>query len=167
MSENSSFRRICVENTEVIPVRDALGILWSLALLCTEDATAILPLWPQLICCQSRSKNELLTQKNRLFRRFFWKRWSECNYRISENADISTVFWQSARGIHPKNLRIWEQRRDKLSQTRSPKTWPGWYIPRCRISFRTAGSRLSRVHHTDVYRRLALDWCPRLFRFLL
>ena len=57
MSENSSFRRICVENTEVIPVRDALGILWSSALLCTEDATAILPLWPQLECGQSHLKN--------------------------------------------------------------------------------------------------------------
>lgn len=32
--------------------------------------------------------------------------WSECNYRISKNTDISTVCWQSARGIHPKNLRI-------------------------------------------------------------
>ena len=32
--------------------------------------------------------------------------WSECNYRISENADISTVCWQSARGIHPKKLKI-------------------------------------------------------------
>lgn len=30
--------------------------------------------------------------------------WSECNYRISENTDISTVYWQSARGIHPN---IW------------------------------------------------------------
>ena len=29
--------------------------------------------------------------------------WSECNYRISENADISTVCWQSARGIYSKN----------------------------------------------------------------
>ena len=47
------------------------------------------------------------------------------------------------------------------------KHGPGGISPRCRISFRTAGSRLSRVHHTDVYRRLALDWCPRLFRFLL
>ena len=28
--------------------------------------------------------------------------WSECNYRISENTDISTVFWQSARGIYSK-----------------------------------------------------------------
>ena len=28
--------------------------------------------------------------------------WSECNYRISENADISTVCWQSARGIYSK-----------------------------------------------------------------
>ena len=26
--------------------------------------------------------------------------WSECNYRISENTDISTVCWQSARGIY-------------------------------------------------------------------
>lgn len=26
--------------------------------------------------------------------------WSECNYRISENTDISTVRWQSARGIY-------------------------------------------------------------------
>ena len=57
MSENSSFRRICVENTEVIPVRDALGILWSSALLCTEDATAILPLWPQLTCGQAHFEN--------------------------------------------------------------------------------------------------------------
>ena len=29
--------------------------------------------------------------------------WSECNYRISENADISTVCWQSTRGIYSKN----------------------------------------------------------------
>jgi hypothetical protein len=28
--------------------------------------------------------------------------WSECNYRISENTDISMVCWWSARGIHPK-----------------------------------------------------------------
>ena len=28
--------------------------------------------------------------------------WSECNYRISENTDISTVCWQSARGIYSK-----------------------------------------------------------------
>ena len=28
--------------------------------------------------------------------------WSECNYRISENADISMVCWQSARGIYSK-----------------------------------------------------------------
>lgn len=28
--------------------------------------------------------------------------WSECNYRISKNTDISTVFWQSARGIYSK-----------------------------------------------------------------
>ena len=27
---------------------------------------------------------------------------AECNDRISENTDISTVCWQSARGIHPK-----------------------------------------------------------------
>ena len=26
--------------------------------------------------------------------------WSECNYGISENTDISTVCWQSARGIY-------------------------------------------------------------------
>ena len=31
--------------------------------------------------------------------------WSECNCRISENADISTVCWQSARGIYSKNLK--------------------------------------------------------------
>ena len=29
--------------------------------------------------------------------------WSEWNYRISENADISTVCWQSARGFYSKN----------------------------------------------------------------
>ena len=29
--------------------------------------------------------------------------WSECNYRISKNTDISTVCWQSARGIYSKN----------------------------------------------------------------
>ena len=28
--------------------------------------------------------------------------WSECNYRISENTDISMVCWSSARGIHSK-----------------------------------------------------------------
>ena len=32
--------------------------------------------------------------------------WSECNYRISENTDISTVCWQSARGIYSKANRI-------------------------------------------------------------
>ena len=37
--------------------------------------------------------------------------WSECNYRISENADISTVCWQSARGIYSKNSKWREQRR--------------------------------------------------------
>lgn len=31
-----------------------------------------------------------------------WGFWSECNYRISENVDISTVCWQSARGIYSK-----------------------------------------------------------------
>ena len=31
--------------------------------------------------------------------------WSECNYRISANTDISTVCWQSARGIYSKNLK--------------------------------------------------------------
>lgn len=50
-------------------------------------------------------------QKNRLFRRLFQERWSECNYRISENADISTVCWQSARGIYSKNLKSQEHRR--------------------------------------------------------
>ena len=30
--------------------------------------------------------------------------WSECNYRISENADISTVCWQSARGIYSNTI---------------------------------------------------------------
>ena len=34
--------------------------------------------------------------------------WSECNYRISENADISTVCWQSARGIYSfRNPSVW------------------------------------------------------------
>ena len=37
--------------------------------------------------------------------------WSECNYRISENADISTVCWQSARGIYSKISKWREQRR--------------------------------------------------------
>ena len=32
--------------------------------------------------------------------------WSECNYRISENADISMVCWQSARGIYSKRLKF-------------------------------------------------------------
>ena len=31
---------------------------------------------------------------------------SECNYRISENTDISTVYWQSARGIYSKAYRV-------------------------------------------------------------
>ena len=31
--------------------------------------------------------------------------WSECNYRISENADISMVCWQSARGIYSKKFK--------------------------------------------------------------
>jgi len=44
MPENSSFWRICVENTEVIPVREGLGILRSSAFLSTKGATATLPL---------------------------------------------------------------------------------------------------------------------------
>ena len=32
--------------------------------------------------------------------------WSECNYRISENTDISMVCWQSARGIYSKRLKF-------------------------------------------------------------
>ena len=44
MLENSSFRRICDENTQVAPVRDGVGILLILAFLCTVTKTAILPL---------------------------------------------------------------------------------------------------------------------------
>ena len=44
MLENSSFRRICVENTEVASVREGLGILRSSAFLSTKGATATLPL---------------------------------------------------------------------------------------------------------------------------
>ena len=44
MPENSSFRRICVENTEVASVREGLGILRPSAFLSTEGATATLPL---------------------------------------------------------------------------------------------------------------------------
>lgn len=35
--------------------------------------------------------------------RLFGPEWSECNYRISKNTDISTVCWLSARGIYSKN----------------------------------------------------------------
>ena len=34
-----------------------------------------------------------------------FEEWSECNYRISENADISMVCWQSARGIYSKKFK--------------------------------------------------------------
>ena len=40
-------------------------------------------------------------ETNKLFR-LVCLFWSECNYRISENTDISMVCWWSARGIHPK-----------------------------------------------------------------
>ena len=42
-----------------------------------EVAAAVLPLWPQLECGQVCSENKLLTQKNRLKRRFFQVKWSE------------------------------------------------------------------------------------------
>lgn len=42
-----------------------------------EVAAAVLPLWPQLECGQVGSENKLLTQKNRLKRRFFQVKWSE------------------------------------------------------------------------------------------
>ena len=76
---------------------------------------------------------------------------------------FSTSF---SHGSNLSNLvRILFQLRDKLSQTAFLQTWLGRYIPRRRISFRTAGSCLSRVHRTAVYRRIALDWRPRLCYF--
>ena len=54
---NSSFRRICGENTRVAPVRDGLGILRFSQFFCTAVIAAILPLWPQLECGQSHIKN--------------------------------------------------------------------------------------------------------------
>lgn len=63
---------------------------------------------------------------------------------------FSTSF---SHGSNLSNLvRILFKLRDKLSQTTSPKHGSGWYIPRRRISFRTAGSCLSRVHQ---HRRLS------------
>ena len=54
---NSSFHRICGENTRVAPVRDGLGILRFSQFFCTAVIAAILPLWPQLECGQSHIKN--------------------------------------------------------------------------------------------------------------
>ena len=44
MLENSSFRRICGENTRVAPVRDGLGILSFLVFFRTKDKTVIFTL---------------------------------------------------------------------------------------------------------------------------
>ena len=70
MSENSSFRRICVENTEVIPVRDGLGILRFSAFFRSKDKAAILPLWPQLECGQAHFKNRTFNAEKPPKRRF-------------------------------------------------------------------------------------------------
>ena len=77
MPENSSFRRICGENIEVIPVRDGLGILWFSVYLCTEDTTTFYLSDHSRNVVKGTLKIELLTQKNRLKRRFFRERWSE------------------------------------------------------------------------------------------
>ena len=69
---------------------------------------------------------------------------------------FSTSF---SHGSNLSNLvRILFKLRDKLSHTASPKHGSGWYIPRRRISFRTAGSCLSRVHSTAAFAVA----CPRL-----
>lgn len=57
MLENSSFRRICGENTRVAPVRDGLGILSFLVFFRTKDKTVIFTLWPQSLCGQAQSRN--------------------------------------------------------------------------------------------------------------
>ena len=55
--------------------------------------------------CRKKYRFLTILVKNRYFL------WSECNYRISENTDISTVCWLSARGIYSKNSKWREQRR--------------------------------------------------------
>ena len=62
---------------------------------------------------------------------------------------FSTSF---SHGSNLSNLvRILFKLRDKLSHTASPRHGSGGISPRRRISFRTAGSCLSRVHRTAVY----------------
>ena len=78
---------------------------------------------------------------------------------------FSTSF---SHGSNLSNLvRILFKLRDKLSHTASPRHGSGGISPRRRISFRTAGSCLSRIHSTSVLRRLALFWSPQLLYFLV
>ena len=75
--------------------------------------------------------------------------WSECNYRISENADISTVCWQSARGIYSKNLKSQEHRR--------PNRTTGGVFINAGVSYRfNRAPRLVRLSPPKPYKLNAL-----------
>ena len=66
-----------------------------------EVAAAVLPLWPQLECGQVCSENKLLTQKNRLKRRFFQVKWSEMGDSNSRPDGPKPMSEPSARGLAP------------------------------------------------------------------
>lgn len=53
MLENSSFRRICGENTQVAPVRDGLGILRFSVLVLVPTSTAIFTSLATVECGQA------------------------------------------------------------------------------------------------------------------
>lgn len=66
-----------------------------------EVAAAVLPLWPQLECGQVCSENKLLTQKNRLKRRFFQVKWSEMGDSNSRPDGPKLMSEPSARTLVP------------------------------------------------------------------
>ena len=66
-----------------------------------EVAAAVLPLWPQLECGQVCSENKLLTQKNRLKRRFFRVKWSEMGDSNSRHLAPKPMSEPSDRPVTP------------------------------------------------------------------
>ena len=66
-----------------------------------EVAAAVLPLWPQLECGQVCSENKLLTQKNRLKRRFFQVKWSEMGDSNSRHLAPKPMSQPSGRPVAP------------------------------------------------------------------
>ena len=66
-----------------------------------EVAATVLPLWPQLECGQVCPENKLLTQKNRLKRRFFQVKWSEMGDSNSRHLAPKPMSEPSARTLMP------------------------------------------------------------------